>query len=141
MPHLHIQEFKEISFPQSLDGVSFNFVARNAKHSDETLISVSVEEDDFFLLVKQEKGKSLLKSDKLTRPASIYSVHKALLSYAELASLTVISSNVPHRQKNIHLEESSALKSLVLKFIGSFLKSCGLILCALPSRIKLNFVC
>ena len=112
MPHLHIEEFNEINFPQTCDEVSFNFIARTAKHSDETLISVSVEDDDFFLLVKQEESKNLLKTDKLTRPASIHSVHKALLAYAKLANLTVISSNVPERPKNIHLEESRALKTI-----------------------------
>lgn len=112
MPHLHIEEFKEIEFPQSKDDVSFNFMAKNAKHNDETLISVSVEGDDFFLLVKEEENKNILKTDKLTRPASIHSVHKALLTYADIAGLNVISSNVPQRPKNIHLEESSALKNI-----------------------------
>ncbi len=112
MPHLHIEEFKEIAYPQSYDGVSFNFMAKNVKHSDETLISVRVEDDDFFLLVKQEEKKNLLKSDKLTRPASIHGVHKALLAYAGLAKLSVISSNVPKREQNIHLEDSSALKHI-----------------------------
>jgi tRNA (guanine-N7-)-methyltransferase len=112
MPHLHIEEFKEIEFPQSTDEVSFNFIASNSNHSDEKLISVTVEDEDFFLLVKVEENRSLLKSDKLTRPASIYSVHRALLAYAEIAKLNVISSNVPEYQKNIHLQDSSALKKI-----------------------------
>ena len=112
MPHLHIEKYKDIEYPNSHDEVSFNFIAQNVKHDDEKLIAVSVEDDDFFLLVKDEESKSLLKSDKLTRPASTYSVHKALLSYANLADLNVISSNVPHSQKNVHLEEVSALKDI-----------------------------
>ncbi|RLA79916.1 MAG: tRNA (guanosine(46)-N7)-methyltransferase TrmB [Epsilonproteobacteria bacterium] len=112
MPHLHIEEFKEIEFPCSTDEVSFNFIASNSNHEDEKLISVTVEGEDFFLLVKVEENRSLLKSDKLTRPASIYSVHRALLGYAELAKLNVISSNVPEYQKNIHLQDSSALKKI-----------------------------
>ncbi len=112
MPHLHIKEFKEIDFPLSHNGVSFNFMAKNAKRSDETLICVKVEDDKFFLLLKEEEGRTLLKSDKLTRPASIYSVHKALLGYTEIANLEVLSSNVPHRDRNIHLEESTALKNI-----------------------------
>jgi tRNA (guanine-N7-)-methyltransferase len=112
MPHLHIEEFKEIDFPQTHKEVSFNFIANNAKHSDEILISVSVEEDDFFLLVKAEENKKLLKTDKLTRPPSIHNVHKALLAYSELAKLNVISSNVPQKPKNMHLEESTALKHI-----------------------------
>ncbi len=112
MPHLHIQEFKEIEFPQSYDDVSFNFIAKNAKHSEEFLTSVTLGEDDFFLLVRQDEDKKLLKSDKLTRPASIYSVHRSLLAYAKLAELKILSSNVPQRDINIHLEESTALKQI-----------------------------
>ncbi|MDD3855494.1 hypothetical protein [Sulfurimonas sp.] len=63
MPHIHIEEFKEIEFPSSYDGVSFNFIADNVGHKEEKLISVTVDEDTFFLLVKDEEGKKLLKSD------------------------------------------------------------------------------
>jgi len=112
MPHLHLEKFSEISFPQSYDKVDFNFIAKNANHDDEVLISVKVEDDQFFLVLKQEDSKILLKSDKLTRPASIYNVHKALLAYAKLANLNILSSNVPDNQKNIHLEEVTALKNI-----------------------------
>ena len=112
MPHLHIEKFKEIDFPQVIDGVRFDFIAKNANHEDEQLISVSVDDDKFFLVVKKEQTKSLLKSDKLTRPASIYNVHKALLAYAKVAKLNVIASNVPDTQKNIHLQEVTALKDI-----------------------------
>ncbi|HEY9203886.1 MAG TPA: tRNA (guanosine(46)-N7)-methyltransferase TrmB, partial [Sulfurimonas sp.] len=112
MPHLHIKEFKEIEFPSVSDGVSFNFIADNANHKEEKLISVTVEDDDFFLLLKEEEGRVLLKVDKLTKPASIYNVHKALLTYAKEAGLEVLSSNVPQNQKNIHLQEVTALKDI-----------------------------
>jgi len=112
MPHLHITEFKEVEFPSEYDGVSFNFLADNANQTKEKLIAVSLEDDDFFLLVREDEEKILLKSDKLTRPASIYSVHKALLAYAKAAGLDVLSSNVPEQKKNIHLEEITALKKI-----------------------------
>lgn len=112
MPHLHIAEFKEVEFPSQEDGVSFNFIADNINHDEEKLISVSVEADNFFLLVKKEENRNLLKTDKLTRPASIYNVHKALSAYAKKAELDTISSNVPQQPKNIHLEEVTALKNI-----------------------------
>ena len=112
MPHLHIEKFNSIDFPQNLDEVTFNFIAKNANHDDELLISTTIEDDEFFLLVRNDENNSLLKSDKLTRPASIFNVHKALLAYAKLANLNVISSNVPSNQKNIHLKEVSALKNI-----------------------------
>jgi len=112
MPHLHIEEFKQIEFAQVYDEVSFNFMASNAKHEDEKLISTTVDGEDFFLLVKEEENKSLLKTDKLTRPASIHNVHRALLAYAKAAGLHVLNSNVPETQKNIHLQEETALKKI-----------------------------
>lgn len=112
MPHLHIEEFKEIEFPFVEDGVSFHFIAQNNNQKEEKLICVTVDEDKFFLLVKDEEGKKLLKSDKLTRPASIFNVHKALLAYAKASEMTILSSNVVQNPKNIHLQEVSALKDI-----------------------------
>ena len=112
MPHLHIEEFNQIDFPQVYDEVHFNFIAKNTNHNDEKLISVTVDEEDFFLLLKEEENRTLLKTDKLTRPASIYNVHRALLAYAKTADLHVINSNVPQTQKNIHLQEVTALKKI-----------------------------
>jgi tRNA (guanine-N7-)-methyltransferase len=112
MPHLHIEKFKQIDFPKVYDEVSFNFIASNAMHQDEKLIATTVDGEDFFLLVKEEENRNLLKTDKLTRPASIHNVHKALLAYAKAAQLHVISSNVPETKKNIHLQEVTALKKI-----------------------------
>ena len=112
MPHLHIDKFRDIDFPQTVDGVDFNFIVKNANNDKELLISTTVEDDKFFLLAKEDENKNLLKSDKLTRPSSIHSVHKALLAYAKLAKLDILSSNVPVQEKNIHLQEVSALKDI-----------------------------
>lgn len=112
MPHIHIAEFKETPFPFQESGVSFNFIANNANFEEEKLISVTIEEDEFFLLVVDEEGKKLLKSDKLTRPASTYNVHKALLAYTKASSMDALSSNVPQNKKNIHLQEVTALKDI-----------------------------
>lgn len=112
MPHLHIAEFKTVEMPFVKDGVSFNFIAKNASHQEEKLISVTVDEDEFFLLVVDEDNKKLLKSDKLTRPPSIFNTHKALLSYASATCIDVLSSNVPQNQKNIHLREVKSLKDI-----------------------------
>ena len=112
MPHLHIKEFKEVEFPSVYDEVAFNFISTNENNKTEKLISVSVEEEDFFLLIKQEENRTLLKTDKLTRPASIYNVHRALNAYANSAGLEVIASNVLSGAKNEHLEKVTALKKI-----------------------------
>lgn len=111
MPHLHIKKFNKLKFPHSNDGVSFNFIASNANNNQEKLISTTIEDEDFFLLVREDE-KNLLKTDKLTRPSSTQKVHKALLSYAKEAELEVLASNVHHSIKNIHLEEVNALKNI-----------------------------
>ena len=112
MPHLHLKEFKRTKFPFIQDGVHFNFIAKNENHKDEELIAVHYEGEDFFLLAKEEENRTLLKTDKLTRPASIYNVHRALLAYAKAAELEVLNSNVPEVTKNVHLQESTALKKI-----------------------------
>lgn len=112
MPHLHIEEFKELELPCQKDGVSFNFYAKNTKYDDELLISTTVEDEDFFLLLKDDENKTLLKTDKLTRPASTHKVHKALLTYADESKLDVISSNVHTSAKNMHLQKVTALKKI-----------------------------
>jgi len=112
MPHLHIKEFKTIEFPKIEDGVRFNFLAKNANHADDKVISTTIDGEDFFLLVREDESKCLLKTDKLTRPASTYNVHKCLLAYAKVAGLEVIESNVPDNAKNIHLQEVTALKTI-----------------------------
>ena len=112
MPHLHIEKFKEIEYPSVFDEVAFNFIAENKNAKDEKLISVTVENEEFFLLVKEEENRSLLKTDKLTRPASIYNVHRALNAYSNLAGLNVLASNVLSGAKNEHLEKVTALKKI-----------------------------
>jgi tRNA (guanine-N7-)-methyltransferase len=112
MPHLHIEQFKRLELPYEKDGVSFNFYAKNIKHEDELLISTTVEGEDFFLLLKDDENKTLLKTDKLTRPASTQKVHNALLTYAQESDLNVLSSNVHTTAKNIHLEQVTALKDI-----------------------------
>ena len=112
MPHLHVTKFKKISYPQSFDEVDFNFISTNVNNENEKLISVSVESEDFFLLLKSDEDRILLKTDKLTRPASIYNVHRALNAYAKLANLEILASNVLNGEKNVHLQEVTALKKI-----------------------------
>ena len=121
MPHLVVKEFKSIPMPQEADeGLRFNFIAENLLFSNEKLISVSDPQGhDFFLVVKEDQGKVLLKSDKTTRPASIFLLHKALDTYASVAGLEVLHSNVPKNRNNPHLKETPALKEIDY-FINDF---------------------
>ncbi len=120
MPHLVIEKFKEIALPRESEGLQFRFLASNLHVEGEKLIAVKDEEGhEFFLVLKQDHGKVLLKSDKTTRPASIFLLHKALLVYAKLANLKVLHSNVPEQKNNPHLKKTPALKEIEF-FASSF---------------------
>ena len=119
MPHLVVKEFRSISFPSEKEEFRFNFIAQNLHIKNEKLISVTHKSGDFFLVVKEDGDKVLLKSDKTTRPASVHILHNALRTYAKLAGLEVVYSNVPPKSANPHLKEISALKDIAY-FANSF---------------------
>ena len=112
MPHLHVNSFKTIQFPSLEGNIKFNFFAKNIKHTEESLVAVEVEGEEFFLLSIEEEGRSLLKADKLSRPSSTYLVHQALLAYARVSDLDVLASNVVDAKPNMHLENVTALKDI-----------------------------
>lgn len=112
MPHLHVNSFKKIDFPSKGGEFTFNFLAKNINHPEEQLIAVQAGAEEFFLLSIQDEGKSLLKTDKLSRPSSTYLVHQALLSYANLSGMDILASNVIDGKKNMHLDNVTALKDI-----------------------------
>ncbi|NOQ32077.1 MAG: tRNA (guanosine(46)-N7)-methyltransferase TrmB [Helicobacteraceae bacterium] len=113
MPHLHIKSFIQSTLPSKEEESEFLFLATNSTDKNEHLICVNQEDEKFFILAKQTDYKNLLKSDKLTRPSENYITKKALLNYAKFSKLEIISSNVnDEKQKNMHLEDSSALKKI-----------------------------
>ncbi|MDX1295361.1 MAG: tRNA (guanosine(46)-N7)-methyltransferase TrmB [Sulfurimonadaceae bacterium] len=112
MPHIHIKEFKTVATPAESGECRYDFIATNTQHDDEHLIATTVEDKQFFLLVKEGEESSLLKSDKITRPSATYFVQKGLRTYADLSGCDVIDSNVPDQAKNPHLASDSALKRI-----------------------------
>jgi tRNA (guanine-N7-)-methyltransferase len=112
MPHIHIKEFKTVTTPAESGECRYDFIATNTQHDDEHLIATTVEDKQFFLLVKEGEESSLLKSDKITRPSATYFVQKGLRTYADLSGCDVIDSNVPDQAKNPHLASDSALKRI-----------------------------
>ena len=111
MPHIHLKERKEATFPTSIGDSSFNFIATNVKHTEEQLIATQVENKKFFTLVKDGK-KRLIKSDKITRPSPTFLMHKALLDYVKLTDAEVFSSNVHTSEKSIHFQDDLKLKPI-----------------------------
>ncbi len=119
MPHIHIRTFEQTDFPVSHEDVRFDFIATNTTLPEEHLIATNIENKNFFILVKEGKESSLLKSDKLTRPSANYYIQKALRSYAKVSGCEVLDSNVPESAKNPHLQTDTALKTIDA-FINDF---------------------
>jgi tRNA (guanine-N7-)-methyltransferase len=112
MPHIHIRSFNPVALPAQSDQVRFDFMATNIEHADEHLIAAAMDEKEFFLLVKEGKEKSLLKSDKISRPSPNFYIKKALQAYAQLSGAEVLDSNVNDTSRSAHLATDSALRSI-----------------------------
>ena len=112
MPHIHIKAFTPATLPAEQDNIKFHFMADNVLHSDEHLISTSVDDKEFFLLVKNTPENVLLKSEKISRPSPTYVVKRALNAYATLSKSEILASNVDDTSKNIHLEKDDSLWSI-----------------------------
>lgn len=112
MPHIHIKSFNPVPLPAEKGNVRFHFMASNVAHDDERLIATSIDEKEFFLLVKETAEKSLLKSEKISRPSPTYLIKQALNAYAALSECEIVASNVNDTSKNVHLEQEEALWSI-----------------------------
>jgi len=118
MPHIQIQEFKEVDFPCSFDGIDFDFIASNINYPDEKLICATSENKTFLLQVKKSDTKDLLKSDKVTRVSPNFHIKNAINAYADMAGLEVLFSNL-NQKELIHRQKESALKPISF-FADSF---------------------
>jgi tRNA (guanine-N7-)-methyltransferase len=112
VPHIHIKEFKTINYPQEQNGVTFHFQADNILHDDEKLIATTIDDKNFFIMIKDEKERSLVKSDKLTRVSPNYYTKRAIKEFALVSNLEVTASNIENDEKHIHFNEENSLKSI-----------------------------
>lgn len=113
MPHMNISTFKPLPLPYEDAHAKFSFMAKNVQSEMEYLIATTIEEKEFFLVVREtSENKILLKTDKITRPSATYYAHQGLLNYAKASNLEVLDTNVNTSEKNTHLQQDSALKSI-----------------------------
>lgn len=118
MPHLHIDAFKRPVLPARSGKTYFDFIASNAEHNDEKLIAVDNGGGKFFLHLKSLPDKTLLKSDKLSRPSTVFDVKQALNDFADYAELNVLASNTA-AVPNPHLQQAAALRT-IRDFVDAF---------------------
>jgi len=86
MPHIIIDNIKNISFPQKIRKVEFLFKAKN-------LIAVKTDVSKFFIEIKKKQNGYLIKYDKITRPL-ISEIKKAYEAFTELNSANILFENI-----------------------------------------------
>jgi len=111
MPHIQVQDFKEVPFPFSHKGIDFDFIATNIKYPNEKLICTRSEDKTFLLQVKKTENNWLLKSDKVTRVSPNFHIKNAINAYADKADLDILFTNLAQKQVH-HREKESALKPI-----------------------------
>lgn len=91
MPNFIARSLKCREYPF---GGEFTEFLWEAKSGDETLVLTRIGESEFFLLVKDRGLDVLIKGDKLTRPANLSLLQKALSEFMHENTLDVISSAI-----------------------------------------------
>ena len=86
MPHILIDNLKDISFPCKIGEVEFLFKA-------EQLIAVKTEISKFLIEIKKKQNGYLIKYDKITRPL-ISEIKKAYLAFIKLNNANIIFENI-----------------------------------------------
>lgn len=88
MPNFVAKNLKNIELPASFDGVEFVWEAING---DEKLVYTKALGCEFCLVVKERANNYVIKCDKLSRPAKLEAVQRALEAYKQLFACEVIS--------------------------------------------------
>lgn len=90
MPHANFSHNEPLVTPQTIDGVTFQFVA-SSKIDEKVCIQYK---NKTFLLTKKDKAdKSMIKADKITRVTPINIVKEAINAYTKATNAKIISTN------------------------------------------------
>jgi len=86
MPHIILENIKELKFPIKFDDVEFLFKAEN-------LIGVKTPNAKFLINIRKHKNGFLIKYDKITRPV-ITEIKKAYIAFIKLNKSKVLFENI-----------------------------------------------
>ncbi|MDR3347661.1 MAG: tRNA (guanosine(46)-N7)-methyltransferase TrmB [Helicobacteraceae bacterium] len=87
MPHLIVENFCPFKTPQIAEGVLFAFASKGANG----ICSAELEGRRFLLRWFERRGRTILKTDKATRPPLLNTVKLALQTLARISNATIIS--------------------------------------------------
>jgi len=113
LPHIYVKEFdiKNFSNEVEFDEVKFKLLGNSLKSSKNSIIFTQFRDKEFFLEIKRRGKKTLIKSEKSSRPSPNYPIHKAMDNFAKMENLKILSSNLNLKESE-HIPKDSYLKSL-----------------------------
>ena len=94
MPHLKVKPFESNNITEKLSGSKLMTLQANSLTSDDEIIGIEHEEEEFLLQLKPDSKATLLKYDKVTRPLKVNILKEALATVSDELGLEVLSSNI-----------------------------------------------
>ncbi len=94
MPHLKVKPFDSTVIAQALDKSGMMTLQAKSLTSDDELIGVEHEGEEFLLQLKPDNKATLLKYDKVTRPLKVNLLKEALATVSDELGLDILSSNI-----------------------------------------------
>ena len=107
MPHIVFNKIeKELTVPSSIDGTSFNFIAKSynftqSPRKTEYKISTTRDNKEFLLSLRPKDDNLLLKPDKVTRISPVQLIKDSLNSYAKITESKIIFANTQNVNQKI----------------------------------------
>jgi tRNA (guanine-N7-)-methyltransferase len=94
MPHLKVKPFDSTVIVQSLSQSKMMTLRAKSLTSNDELIGVEHEGEEFLLQLKPDSKATLLKYDKVTRPLKVNLLKEALATVSDELGLDILSSNI-----------------------------------------------
>ena len=94
MPHLKVKPFESNNITEKLSGSKLMTLQAKSLTSDDEIIGIEHEEEEFLLQLKPDSKATLLKYDKVTRPLKVNILKEALSTVSDELGLEVLSSNI-----------------------------------------------
>ncbi|BCX79746.1 tRNA (guanosine(46)-N7)-methyltransferase TrmB [Campylobacter sp. 19-13652] len=129
MPNFRAKSLKPVELVAKKDAVEFVWEAHS--NNGTKLIFTKVEDAEFFILVKSSKDAIVVKGEKISKPARIGILQKALLAYRDLAQAEIINEAVELNKNRLVKKDSqiieinefeAELKNLADKFKRIFIE-------------------
>ncbi len=93
MPHIVAKSLTLPKTPIKKGEFSFDWIAKSME-DDERLVAVNYKDLRFLLEIKPKEDRYIIRANKVTRPAPLYVIKEALISFCDLARCEVLYDNL-----------------------------------------------